>query len=105
MAGTSQTAPGDGGGSGDGIEGVLHRLLAMLAAHHEFEFPGENVAGFGVQALAKSFYLVLAQCDPNFADLIDRGELAQRVNKDGNAGQFGELLGGLRLLRPGVFVA
>ncbi len=87
------------GRGGDRVERVLDRLLAVLAADDQFNFLFQDIVCFFAQALAESFNLVFAQRDPDFADRIDRGELAQRVNEDGRASQVGELLRGMRLLR------
>jgi tRNA(Ile)-lysidine synthase len=82
------------GRSGDGIEGVRYRLLAMVTARYHSHPAVEAVFRYlGLHA----FHLRLAHRDDDRRYPLNRGEGAQGVNQDGNAIEHEKLF----RLRPG----
>ena len=80
------------------LQSVLHRLLAVLAADHQLDLFLDDVFGFALKPCAKPRNLAFPQSNPNLAHRIDGRKLAQRMDENWRAAQFGELLGGRCLL-------
>jgi hypothetical protein len=76
---------------------VLYGLLTVLASNHQLDLLLAHGARFFLQPLAKAFDLIFSQRDPDFGDLVDGSEPAQRVDEDRRSGKLGELLRKMRL--------
>ena len=85
----------------DCVDRMGHRLLAVLAALHQFNLPARKFF-IRLQASLKAGHLVGAQGHINFRDLRAGSELAQGVNKDRRSPDLGKLFGCSRLLTPGI---
>jgi len=74
----------------------------VLPTHHEFHFLFQDVAGFIRKTGVESRNFVFPQRNPDFADRVDGGKLAQGVNQNRCSAEFSELLGWRFLLTFGA---